>query len=50
MSVSQIFQDFCDNFKADNKDTISSRYKEITKRLNKDFWTTDSDTSHSFNL
>jgi hypothetical protein len=26
---------------------ISYRYKRITKQLNKDFWNTDSDTSHS---
>jgi tRNA nucleotidyltransferase (CCA-adding enzyme) len=27
--------------------TISSRYKAITRRLNTDFWSTASDTSHS---
>lgn len=27
--------------------TISSRYKRITKQLNKDFWNTESETAHS---
>ncbi|WP_271628830.1 SMODS domain-containing nucleotidyltransferase [Caldicellulosiruptor sp. DIB 104C] len=47
MSVSQIFSQFCNNLKVDNKDTISYRYKQITKRLNQDFWGTESDVDHS---
>ena len=27
--------------------TVSSRYRRITKQLNKDFWATDSETAHS---
>jgi len=49
MSVSEKFKTFNENIRitSDNKDKISSRYKKITKRLNTDFWNTESDTSHS---
>ncbi|MGU9982580.1 SMODS domain-containing nucleotidyltransferase [Phreatobacter sp. HK31-P] len=32
---------------ADKISSISYRYKRITKQLNKDFWSTDSETAHS---
>lgn len=50
MSVSNWFETFCDNLKmsGDTIDKISYRYKRITKQLNTDFWTTDSNTSHSW--
>ena len=47
MSLANWFSDFCSNIKIKNKDSISTRYKAITKRLNTDFWVTNSDTSHS---
>lgn len=49
MIISKKFEQFCDNIRISDEDNnkISNRYKEITKRLNKDFWNTDSDTSHS---
>lgn len=49
MSISRKFEQFCDNIKIsdENNIKISSRYKEITKRLNKDFWDTDSEIYHS---
>lgn len=49
MSISTKFEDFNDNIRIsqNNKDKISRRYKQITKRLNLDFWSTDSETSHS---
>jgi len=47
MSVSNWFSDFCSNIKIKNADSISRRYKAITRRLNTDFWETNSDTSHS---
>ena len=49
MSVSTKFQNFCSNIRISASDTgdISYSYKRITKQLNKDFWNTDSDTSHS---
>ena len=47
MSVSDWFSEFCSNLIVGNATSISDRYKRITGRLNKDFWTTDSDTAHS---
>ena len=47
MGLADWFNTFCDSIKVQNADTISQRYKAITKRLNTDFWETDSDTSHS---
>jgi hypothetical protein len=49
MSVSTKFQNFCSNIRitASVAGDISYRYKRITKQLNKDFWDTESDTSHS---
>jgi len=41
------FSTFVSNLKVDDGGTISSRYQQITKRLNTDFWNTDSYTSHS---
>ena len=41
------FKTFCGNIQVQNGAVISLRYKAITKRLNTDFWETDSDTSHS---
>ena len=49
MNVSEKFSTFCEFIKIsdDNVEKISCRYKEITKKLNKDFWWTDSETKHS---
>ena len=49
MSISTKFENFNNNIRisSDNKDTISYRYKQITKRLNLDFWDWDCDISHS---
>ncbi|KXI28031.1 SMODS domain-containing nucleotidyltransferase [Paraglaciecola hydrolytica] len=47
MSLSNWFSDFCSNLQIQDGGTISSRYKAITRRLNTDFWSTTSDTSHS---
>ena len=49
MSISTKFQSFCSNIRISDNNTnkISSRYKAITKRLNTDFWDTESDTNHS---
>ena len=49
MGVAEDFAVFRQNYII-SKDTISSiarRYKAITRRLNLDFWNTDSETSHS---
>jgi len=47
MGLAEWFSTFCSNIKVEDGGTISSRYKEITRRLNTDFWNTTSDTSHS---
>ena len=49
MSVATKFQKFCENIRIATSDTdsISYRYKRITRQLNTDFWNTESDTSHS---
>ena len=47
MGLADWFRTFCGNIQVRNKATISARYKNITKRLNTDFWSTTSDTSHS---
>ena len=49
MSVSTKFQKFCSNIRTTSNVVadISYRYKRITKQLNKDYWDTESETSHS---
>lgn len=49
MSVSDYFSTFNSNLRMSTGvvGNISARYKQITKRLNLDFWNTDSETSHS---
>lgn len=47
MPIADWFRTFCDNIQIKDGGTISSRYRTITRRLNTDFWTTTSDTSHS---
>lgn len=47
MALSDWFSTFCSNLQIRDGGTISTRYGSITKRLNTDFWTTTSDTSHS---
>ncbi|MBP1630109.1 MAG: hypothetical protein H6Q15_1002 [Bacteroidetes bacterium] len=49
MSISVKFETFCKNIRMEKTvvDNVSSRYKQITKRLNKDFYGTDSDINNS---
>ena len=49
MSITTKFENFYTNIRIskENADNISYRYREITKRLNKDFWETESDVNHS---
>lgn len=47
MGLAGWFDNFCSNIQVRNVGTISVRYKNITRRLNSDFWDTFSDTSHS---
>lgn len=46
MTLSKSFSEFLDNLKIDNADNISKRYREITKKLNKTFRNTDSETDN----
>src|SRR5579863_1489449 len=50
MGIGEKFQTFCSNLaiSQDNRSTISDRYKAITKRLNKDYYNSESDTLHSY--
>lgn len=47
MGLADWFKDFCSDLQVQDGGTISTRYRAITKRLNSDFWTTTSETSHS---
>lgn len=47
MSVATKFTALTNNLNITNSDTISNRYKSITKRLNIDFWDSTSETDHS---
>jgi len=47
MGLANWFSTFCDNLKIQDGGTISTRYHNITKRLNTDFWDTTSVTAHS---
>ena len=47
MGLADWFASFCHNIRVQDGGTISMRYKTITRRLNTDFWTTSSETSHS---
>jgi hypothetical protein len=47
MGLADWFSGFCSNIQIRDTDSISNRYKAITRRLNTDFWDTVSDSSHS---
>ena len=47
MGLADWFSTFCTNIEVQDGGTISSRYRTITHRLNADFWSTESYTSHS---
>ena len=48
-NVGTAFEQFCKNlrFSDDNIKKISGRYHSITKRINTDYWSSSSDTTHS---
>jgi len=46
MGLANWFSTFCSNIQVQDSGTISTRYKNITRRLNGDFWNSTSDTSH----
>ena len=47
MGSAEWFNTFCSNIQIRDGGTISNRYRAITRRLNSDFWNTNSETSHS---
>lgn len=47
MSVSSKFSTFCSNLTVQNRDTISQRYKAITRRLNIEYWDLENETAFS---
>lgn len=47
MGLAEWFSAFCSNIRVQDGGTVANRYKAITRRLNKDFWNTGSETSHS---
>ncbi len=47
MGVGEWFKTFCANLQISDAGTISSRYQQITQRLNCDFWDLNSKISHS---
>ena len=50
MSVATLFQRFQDNLKVKNADDISTKYRNITSRLNRDFWELESDREHNLQI
>lgn len=48
MGVGEDFRAFCGTLVVRNRDSIATRYGLITRRLNLDFWSTDSKLYHSF--
>ncbi len=49
MNIGDKFRAFCKNLTVDKttRSTISARYKKITQRLNKEFWSKNSLTENS---
>lgn len=50
VSVSEDFKQFLVNIRVDNSDSISERYGQITKALNKQFRNTDSTTANTLQV
>jgi hypothetical protein len=47
MGLAEWFSDFCTKIRVKDEESISTRYKRITKRLNLDFWNNESDSANS---
>lgn len=50
MSASSLFEEFRKNLSVRNSADISTKYCNITARLNRDFWQIESDTAHSLQI
>ncbi len=47
MAIGDDFKTFCDKIAVQDVESIRYRYKRLTKQLNKDFWSLESETAHS---
>jgi hypothetical protein len=50
MGVADNFRTFCSNLTVDNRSDISTRYKQLTRRLNLEFYGSNSETEHSYHV
>lgn len=50
MGVGEDFATFCSNVAVRDRESISQRYRQLTRRLNTEFWNTDSYDAHSLYL
>jgi hypothetical protein len=50
MGVGEDFATFCNNIGVRDRESIAQRNQQITRRLNTEFWNTDSYTAHSLYL
>ena len=50
MNVHKAFEKFVANLRIEDTATINSRYKTITKLLNRKYWDSESDTAHSLQV
>jgi len=50
MNTSVVFKEFLDNLVIPNKTEISGRYNNITKALNKQFYSNESETANSYQI
>jgi hypothetical protein len=46
-NIADKFKDLLKNMRTENDDTVATRRGTITKRLNLDFWGSDSETAHT---
>lgn len=50
MNTSETFKEFLSNLVITNRDDISTKYKTITKALNKDYWKSESEFDNSLQI
>ncbi len=50
MNTSETFKEFLSNLVITNRDDISTKYKTITKALNKDYWESESEFDNSLQI
>ncbi len=50
MNVKEAFKEFCENLKISNPEDISTKYKNITQKLNESYWGNSSKINHSLQV